>query len=149
MPLAVGVVDFRDDRRRGAVGVVAPEHGERVEDVAEYGGVAEHEHPAAAQADALACQAGVHVGADRGSRVAEVVAGPEPGEGAQRKRHPRHVVEVNEPQVAAVAERAPDRVCPDMGDLARIQRRRHQSTPRARAASMPDRQPSSWNPQPW
>ena len=82
--------------------------------------MAEHEHSAVGQADALACQVGVHVDADRGGRVTELVAGPEPGEGAQRKRHLRQVVEVNEPRFAAVAESTPDRVGPDGGDLAGV-----------------------------
>jgi hypothetical protein len=63
VPLAVGVVDFGDDRRQRPVGVVAPEHRQRVEHVTEDPCVAEHEHPATGQADALAFQVGVHIGA--------------------------------------------------------------------------------------
>jgi hypothetical protein len=111
--------------------------------------VAEHAHPPVGQVDALAFQEGVHAGAQRAARAAEVIARLEPGKRAERQRQLWQVVEVGQPQVAAAAEGAPDRVGPGVGDLARVQCRGHQSTPSARAASMPDRQPSSWNPQPW
>ena len=63
----------------------------------------------------------------------------------------------DKPLVDAVLERVLDRTLPAVGDDTfddrredgQIIRRRHQFTPRTRAASTPDRQPSSWKPQPW
>ena len=68
------------------------------------------------------------------------------------------MVQVDQPQVGAIGERVPQRRQPGMGDPAVVQHRtrgqraragRHQVRPRARAAWTPDRQPSSWKPQPW
>src|SRR5690348_15606768 len=95
---------------------------------------------------------------DRAARVAKTVGAVEAGE---HREGFRHRVEVDEPRVEAVAKRVPDG-CPalvrDPADDERgewgkrgIPRRRcaHQVTPKCRAACTPERQPSSWNPQPW
>ena len=77
-------------------------------------------------------------------------------------------VQVDQPLVDPVPEGVPDRSGAPVRDLAGDQgwqrgqlracgrgRRReergraHQATPKCRAASTPERQPSSWNPQPW
>ena len=106
MPLGVGVVHLGEDGRQRAVSPVAPEDADRVEDVAEHPGAREHEHPAAAQVDVVAPEIGVDVRPDRrGGAVAEVVRHPEGRERAHGQRQVRQLIEVGEPQVAAVGER--------------------------------------------
>src|SRR6185437_8141360 len=100
---------------------------------------------AAAQVDAAGGQEPVEVGPDAGPRVAEVVTGAEPGQ----PRDPGQVVEVDQPQVAAVAEHVAQGGRTRVADRDLIDARVHQVPPRARAAAAPDRQPSSWKPQPW
>src|SRR5262249_32092433 len=108
----------------------------------------EHEHPAAGQVDTVARQVPVDVDADGRTGIAEMVAGPESGQRPQRRRDPRQVVQVDQPQVAGVAEGPPGRPGPYVADPAGVQRGARPRTPRAAAASAPDRQPSSWTPQP-
>ncbi len=81
----------------------------------------------------------------RALRVAEVVLG---AEAAQRSR-PGQLVEVDEPQVAAVGEHVAQRDRAGVADPALVQPGGHQVPPSARAACAPERQPSSWKPQPW
>ena len=63
------------------------------------------------------------------------------------------VVGVDQPHGGAVRELVPERSpaqVPHPGaDDGGRRRTRHQVTPSARAASTPERQPSSWKPQPW
>ena len=148
VPLAVGVVHLCHDGRQGPVAAVAPEHGERVEHMAEDARVGEHEHPAARQVDAVVGEIPVHVDADGRTGIAEMVTGAERRQRPQRGRDARQVVQVNQPQVAVVAEHAPGGTSPHVGDPAGVERGAHQATPRDLAAWAPDRQPSSWKPQP-
>jgi len=99
---------------------------------------------------------------------ADVVAGVETGDLAQVPRWVREFVEVDQPLVGPVTELVAQRASPTMCHYAvddRGQRRQgvgrrvvecrhglgvgHHETPRRRAASTPERQPSSWKPQPW
>ena len=118
----------------------------------------EHHHPAAGQVDAVAGQEPVEVGPDRLIWVAQVVAAAEAGQQPQARAEPGQVVQVDQPLVGAVGERVAQRRQPGVGDPAFVQRGargqraragRHQVPPSARAAWAPDRQPSSWKPQPW
>ena len=158
MALPVRVVHLGHHAGERAVGAVAPVDGQRVEHVAEDPRLREHHHLAAIQADAAGLQEPVEVVPDRVLRVAEMVAGFEGREQSQAWPEPWQVVEVDQPLVAAVGERVPQRRGPQVGDPALVQHRslgqrapacHHQVPPSARAAWAPDRQPSSWKPQPW
>lgn len=86
-----------------------------------------------------------------------MIAGIEAGKRAQPPLRAWDVVEVDQPLVDVVPERMLDRILSAVEDETvddgredrQIIRRRHQVTPSVAAASTPDRQPSSWNPQPW
>ena len=86
----------------------------------------------------------------------EVVADVEAGEEPCRPRESRQVVDVDEPLVVAVGEAVVERRAARVGHGAVDERRhrgwrqdgRHQRTPKDSAASTPERQPSSWKPQP-
>ena len=106
--------------------------------------VRQHRHPAAAQVDAVPGQEVVEVLPDAAVRVADMVAGLDAGQ-PPGARPPRagQVIEVNQPQVRAVGEDIAQRDRPGVGDPALVQPGGHQVPPRARAASAPDRQPSS------
>ena len=115
-----------DDAGQRAVGSVAPVHGQRVEHVPEDAGVGQHQHPAAAQVDAVRGEEAVEVGPDRAARVAEVVAGARTGRRAAARREPGQGVEVDQPQVAAVAEVAVRGAVPDVAHLDVVERGRRQ-----------------------
>ena len=70
-----------------------------------------------------------------------MVAGAELGERPQRPGHPRQVVEVDQPQVAAVAEAPPDGAGPHVGDVG--SRYRAALTSRPRASARPDAGPAA------
>ena len=158
VPLPVGVVHLGHHAGQRAVGSVAPVDGQRVEHVPEHAGLGEHHHPAAGQVDALGGQEAAEVVPDLKLRVAEVIAAAEARQQPQPGAEPGQVVQVDQPQVGAVGERVPHRRQPGVGDPAVVQggargqrarAGRHQAPPSARAAWAPDRQPSSWKPQPW
>ena len=163
VPLPVGVVHLGHHAGQRAVGPVAPEDGQRVEHVAEHAGVGEHHHPAAGQVDAVGFEEEVEVFADRPPGVTQVVAAVEARQQPQARAEPGQVVQVDQPLVGAVGERVPQRRQPGVGDPAFVQHGarghrarpgrhqlpRHQVPPSASAARAPDRQPSSWKPQPW
>ena len=151
VPLVVGVVHLGDHAGEAAVRPVAPVDGQRVEDVAKHPGVGQHDDPAAVQVDAATGQIAVDVGADAAERIAEVVAGAETGQRPQPRRQPGQVVQVDQPLVAAIAEGVAQRGGADMADPALIECRGtgYHRPPSDSAAATPDRQPSSWKPQPW
>ncbi|GAA3007005.1 hypothetical protein GCM10020229_18460 [Kitasatospora albolonga] len=175
MVLSIGVVHLGHRADQRALGVVAPVEGERVEEVAERPGLGEHQHLAAVEQDALAGQVGVQVLSQGQPRGPGVVGGPECGERAQRPRDGGKPVEVDQPEVGPVGEGVPERCGADVGDPALVERGAprpgqfhgpgrcrcrgrhprppaHDRTPAAssrRAAITPERQPSSWKPQPW
>jgi hypothetical protein len=86
-----------------------------------------------------------------------VVPRVEAGNRAQAPRWMGNLVEIDQPLVDAVTELVLDRTVSAVGDDTMDDRRQngevvgrcHHVTPRALAASTPERQPSSWNPQPW
>jgi hypothetical protein len=139
VPLAVGVVHLGHH----AFGPVTPVHGERVEHVTQYAGLRQH-RDRVGSGDAIRGQEAVEVLPDAAARVAKVVTSAEAGQ----QPDPGQVVEVDQPQVAAVAEHVAQGGRTRVADRDLIQRV-HQAPPDARAAAAPDRQPSSWNPQPW
>ncbi len=157
---AVRVVHLGHDAERGAVGAAAPVDGERVEDMAEDAGLGEHGDGAVGEVHPPGFQEPAQPGPDGGGGPAEVVPRLEPGQRPQAARQPGRGVRVDEPQVGPVPQRVLAGLGPYVRDGARIQggpgaRVRgsavaaHHATPRAVAASAPDRQPSSWKPQPW
>jgi hypothetical protein len=112
----------------------------------------QHQHPSIGQVDAMLLGEALDVLSDRQVRAAEVIAGPEGCKRADRPRQPGRVIEVDQPQPGALAERVPQRLAPDMADPAGVDGRSgggHQEPPSESAAATPDLQPSSWNPQPW
>ena len=149
--------------------VVAPEDRERVEHVAQDPGVGQHEYPSpVTELDAVERQVVLDVALDRQARVAEVVSAAEARERPQVPGLAGEPVQVDQPLVDPVPEGMPHRPGAPVRDLAGDQgwqlgqlraggrrRRReergraHQATPKCRAASTPERQPSSWKPQPW
>jgi hypothetical protein len=145
VPLAVGVVHLGHHAGERAIGPVAPVDGQRVEHVPERARVRQHHHPAAAQFDAARGQEAVEVFPDAATRVTEVVTGAEAGQ----QPGARQVIEIDQPHVGAVAEHVTQRDRPGVGNPALVQHGGHQVPPSARAAWAPDRQPSSWKPQPW
>jgi len=172
VPLVVGVVHLGDHALKRAVGPVAPVHGQRVEHVAEHARVGQHQHPAAGQVDAAARQEVIHVLPDAAARIAEMIRGAEPGSRAK----PRQLVQVDQPLIGRVAEGVAQRGLPGVPDPALVDGRggglaggrggaaggpgwlaggrggagaRYHWTPSEPAAATPDRQPSSWKPQPW
>ena len=141
MPLAVGVVHLGHHAGQGTVRVVAPEDRQRIEHVAEHPGVGQHHDVAAAQVDAPFVQVAVEVSPQRLRRVADVVAGLEAGQHPQGPARPGQVVQVDQPQVAAVAEHVAQRGQPGVADPTLVQRGAggqraagHQVPPRAAAA---------------
>jgi hypothetical protein len=94
-------------------------------------------------------QVGVDVLAQRVARVAEVIGRPEPSQRTERERQAGQVVQIDEPLIPAVPHVMAQRFNPDVRDVDGVEPRAHHEPPRLTAASMPDRQPSSWNPQPW
>ena len=84
-------------------------------------------------------QKAVEILPDAAARIAKVVPAAETSQRAE----PGQVVEVDQPQVHAVAENVAERGHLGMGDPALIDLRGHQVPPSARAAAAPDRQPSS------
>ncbi len=149
MPFAVGVVHLGHRALLRSVRAVAPEDRDRVERVAQHAGAREHQDPAAAEVDALQRQPAVEVLADAAVRVAEVVAGVEADQRAQRPGQPGQVVEVDQPGVGPVPEAAARLDLAGVGDDDVVEAQDHHPEPRAVAARTPDRQPSSWNPHPW
>jgi hypothetical protein len=145
---AVGVVDLGDHAGERAVLVVAPEQRERVEDITERAGIRQHRHPTAAQLDAALGEQRIDVVSDAASRIAQMVAGLEARERTQRAGQSWQVVDVDEPLIAAVPHPMPYLAGPHVRDVDLVEIAHH-STPRLAAASTPDRQPSSWKPQPW
>ena len=143
VPLAVGVMHLGHHAGERAVGPVAPVHAQRVEHVPEHARLGQHRHPPPAQVDVARGQEAIEVGPDAGPRVPEVVTGEEAGQ----PRDPGQLVEVDQPQVAAVAEHVAQRGRTGVADRDLIDLRAHHAPPRARAAAAPDRQPSSWKPQ--
>src|SRR6185437_5073242 len=74
VPLAGGVVHLGHHAGQGAVGPVAPVHGQRVEHVTQYAGLGQH-RDRVGSADAVRGQEAVEVLSDAAARVAEVVTG--------------------------------------------------------------------------
>ena len=95
MPFAVGIVHLGDDAAKRAVGVVAPEHRERVEDVAQHPRVGQHQHLAAVQLDAVAAQEVVQVGADRAAGIAQVIAAADAAQRGEQLGQLRRSVKVD------------------------------------------------------
>jgi hypothetical protein len=138
VPLAVGVVHLGHH----AFGPVTPVHGERVEHVTQYAGLGQH-RDRVGSGDAVRGQEAVEVLPDAAARVAEMIAAAED----RQQRDARQAIHIDQPQVAAIAEHVAQRGGARVADLAFVEG--HQVPPRHRAAAAPDRQPSSWNPQPW
>ncbi len=121
--LLVGVVHLRDHAGERAVRPVAPEQGQRVEHVPEHPGVGEHQHLAAAEVHPAGAQELVDVGPDGAPRVAEVITGAEAGQQRRPPTGARQLAHVDEPLVAAVAERVAQRRHPDVSDPALVKHR--------------------------
>jgi hypothetical protein len=124
--------------------------------VAQPTGVGKHQHPAAVtEQDAAQRQEVLDIPLDREVGIAEVIRAAEP----QLRPSPGKGVQVDEPSMNWVPESLPDRSVAPVGDPADHERRQrgqirrfrlpHHATPKCRAAATPERQPSSWNPQPW
>ena len=154
--LPVGVVHLGHHALQRSGRPVAPVHGQRVEHVAEHARVREHRDPAPGQVDAARSQEPVQVRPDGVPRVTQVVGRPEVGQQPQPPGQAGQVVDVGQPLVGAVAEAVPQWRGADVPDPAFVEERRgrhraghHQRPPSETAAARPDRQPSSWKPQPW
>ena len=119
VPLAVGVVDLRDDAHEAPVPAVAPEDRERVEHVAQDPGVGQHEDSApVTELDAAQRQVVLDVALDRQARVAEVVSASEVRERPQVPGLAGEAVQVDQPLVDPVPEGVPDRSGAPVRDLA-------------------------------
>src|SRR5689334_9498373 len=120
------------------------------------------------EADAVDRQVVLDVALDRQAGVAEVVSAAEARERPEVPGLAGERVQVDQPLVEPMPEGVPDWSGAPVRDLAddqgwqrgqlraggrgsrREERgRAHQVTPKCRAASTPERHPSSWNPHPW
>lgn len=120
--------------------------------------VGQHDHPiGSAGFDPGAPEEVTHSVLEGGQSwlAGQMVLGPDLGPGLKPAWQRRRGVNVDQPLVMGVIEGMLDRQMPHMADSpdhkggqSRQIRDLHQVTPKASAASTPDRAPSSWKPQP-
>ena len=146
VPFAVRVVDLQYYAAQLAAGRDAPEDAQRVEDVPEgAAGVGKHHH-------SVVCRRCTPCASGKAATLARS-EGPDPRwSAAENAASPATVVDVYEPLVGAIAEAVaqwhPPRVTDVADDDCRQLGEGHHDPPSLAAASTPERQPSSWKPQP-
>ena len=156
MALAEGVPHLRHDRGQRAVGAVAVEVADRVEDVSQEAQVGDEHDAPARQVDAVPVEEREHVLLDRPVGEAQVVVvaerhdvAPVVAEQAQAAIELGQLVEVERVEAHPIAEDVARGRGAHVQQGALVERRPHQGAPSSRAARRPEARPSSWNPKPW